>query len=131
VTRVDPNRLEYARFDRWASPLSQQVARALAEDLGASGSVAVVSFPWFPSAQVDVVVRVSLLAFESDAGGTAHLDAAWSLVDPRTGVVRRSDRTTLDEPATGRSREAAVAALSRALARLAERIGDALPVSPS
>jgi uncharacterized lipoprotein YmbA len=131
VTRVDPNRLEYARFDRWASPLSLQVARVLAADLGGTGSIAVVSYPWYPSTQVDVVVRVNLLAFENDPSGTAHLDATWSLVEPRSGVVRRSGRTTLDEPATARTTDGAVAALSRALAELARRIAEDLLVSPS
>jgi len=45
ATRVDANRLQYARLDRWASPLSVQVTRALAQDLGASGTVLVVQYP--------------------------------------------------------------------------------------
>ena len=39
---------------------------------------------------------------ESDAGSTAHLDAAWSVAEPKTGTVRISDRTTLTEPANAR-----------------------------
>jgi len=131
ATRVDANRLQYASHDRWASPLSVQVSRALAQDLGASGTILVVQYPWFPSTSIDAVVRVNLLAFESDAGGIAHLDAEWSVLEPRTGVVRRSDRTTLTEPADGRTSEAAVAALSRALAELARRIAEALPAPRS
>jgi uncharacterized lipoprotein YmbA len=127
ATRVDANRLEYARFDRWASPLSMQVSRVLAQELGASGTIAVIPYPWYPSTNVDVVVRIDVLAFESDADGTAHLDAAWSIVEPRGGVVRRSERTTLVEPAAGRTPEAAVAALSRTLAVLAEKIAQELP----
>ena len=129
ATRVDPNRLQYARFDRWASPLSAQVTHALAQDLGAAGAILVVPYPWFPSTSIDVVVRVNLLVFETDAGGIAHLDAEWSLLEPRTSVVRRSDRATLTEQADGRSTEAQVAALSRALAELARRIADALPAA--
>jgi len=131
ATRVDANRLQYASLDRWASPLSAQVTRALAQDLGASGTMLVVQYPWYPSTSIDVVVRVTLLAFESDASGVAHLDAEWSVLEPRTGVVRKSDRTTLTEPADGRTSEAAVAALSRALAELARRISDALPAARS
>src|SRR5262249_23841513 len=64
VTRVDPNRLEYARFDRWASPLSLQVARVLAADLGAAGAITGVSYPPYPSPQGDAVGRGHPLSLE-------------------------------------------------------------------
>jgi hypothetical protein len=130
ATRVDPNRIEYARFDRWAVPLDAEVRRVLAEDLGAAGTISVVPYPWYSSIALDVVVRVDLFAFESDASGTAHLDAAWSVAEPKTGTVRSSDRTTVTEPASARTTEAAVAALSRALSELARRIADGLPAAP-
>ena len=127
ATRLGPNRLEYAYFDRWASPLAVQVPKVLGENLATSGAVSVIPYPWYASTELDVVVRVNVIAFESDAAGTAHLDAAWSLVEPRSGVVRHSDRTSVTEPAAGSARDAAVAALSRTLAELARRIGEALP----
>jgi ABC-type uncharacterized transport system auxiliary subunit len=43
--------------------------------------------------------------------------------------VRREGRTTLAEPVNGRGTDAAVAALSRALAHLAEEIGAAVRVA--
>ena len=131
ATRVDPNRIEYARFDRWAVPLAAEVRRVLAEDLGAAGTISVVPYPWYSSTALDAVVRVDLLAFESDTSGTAHLDAVWSIADPKTGNVRSSDRTTLTEPANARTPEATVAALSRALAEVARRIADELPAAAS
>jgi uncharacterized lipoprotein YmbA len=131
ATRVDPNRIEYARFDRWAVPLATEVRRVLAEDLGAARTISVVPYPWYSSTALDAVVRVDLLAFESDTSGTAHLDAAWSIAEPKTGTVRSSDRTTLTEPADARTPEATVAALSRALAELARRIADGLPAAAS
>lgn len=127
ATRVDPNRVEYARFDRWAAPLTVQVPRVLTQELGASGTIVVVPYPWYPSTNLDVVVRIDLLVFESDADGSAHLDAAWSVVEPRGEVVRRSERTALVETASGHTPEAAVAALSRTLAALAARIAQELP----
>jgi uncharacterized lipoprotein YmbA len=131
ATRIGPNRIEYARSDRWAAPLAAQVRRALAEGLGAAGTVSVVPYPWYSSTALDAVVRVDLLAFESDASGTAHLDAAWSIAEPKTATVLSTERTTLTEPASARTTEAAVAALSRALAELARRIADVLPAAAS
>jgi hypothetical protein len=131
ATRVDANRIEYARFDRWAVPLAAEVRRALGEDLGAAGTISVVPYPWYSSTALDAVVRVDLLTFESDTSGMAHLDAAWSIAEPKTGMVRSTDRATLTEPANARTPEATVAALSRALAELARRIADGLPVAAS
>jgi uncharacterized lipoprotein YmbA len=131
ATRIGPNRIEYARFDRWAVPLASEVRRALGEGLGEAGTVSVVPYPWYSSTALDAVVRVDLLAFESDVGGTAHLDATWSVADPKTGTVRSSERTTLTEPAGARTTEAAVAALSRTLMELARRIADVLPAAKS
>jgi len=131
ATRVDPNRIEYARYDRWAVPLAAEVRRVLAEDLGAAGTISVVPYPWYSSTALDAVVRVDLLAFESDTSSTAHLDATWSIADPKTGMVRSTDRATLTEPANARTPEATVAALSRALAELARRIADGLPAAAS
>jgi hypothetical protein len=129
ATRVDPNRIEYARYDRWAVPLAAEVRRVLAEDLGAAGTISVVPYPWYSSTALDAVVRVDLFAFESDTSGTAHLDATWSIADPKTAMVRSTDRATLTEPADARTPEATVAALSRALAELARRIADGLPAA--
>jgi uncharacterized lipoprotein YmbA len=129
ATRVDANRLQYASHDRWAAPLGLQVPRVLAENLGTGGTISVVPYPWYPSTAIDVVVRVNLQAFECDPDGTAHLDAAWSVLEPRPGAVRRRDRTTLTEAAAGRTTEAAVAALSRTLVELARRITEELPAA--
>ena len=59
ATRVDPNRIEYARFDRWAVPLAAEVRRVLAEDLGAAGTISVVPYSWYSSTALDAVVRVT------------------------------------------------------------------------
>jgi uncharacterized lipoprotein YmbA len=87
----------------------------------------VVPYPWYPATNVDIVIRIDVLAFESDGNGTAHLDATWSVMEPRGEIVHRSERTVLVEPAVGHTPQAAVAALSRTIAALAGQIAQELP----
>jgi uncharacterized protein len=132
ATRVDPERVRYSAFDRWAEPLPRQLERILGEDLGrALGTVGIVAYPWYPSVPLDVAVRVNVLAFELDAGGVARLEAAWTLRDPGTARVFRQGRSSFAEPVAPGGADTAVAALSRALARLAAELAAAIEATTS
>lgn len=128
ATRVNPEEVRYATLDRWAEPLSQQFLRTLAEDLGnAAGTTHVVAYPWYPSTPLDVAVRVDVLAFETDATGTARLVATWTIRDVRTQTTRVTERSVLSEVGQPGDSDAGVAALSRLVGELARRIADTLP----
>jgi hypothetical protein len=50
VTRVGPNEVRFAPFDRWAEPLAESFGRTLQQDLlGVLGVDRVVLYPWSPS----------------------------------------------------------------------------------
>lgn len=129
--RVDTNQVRYEEFARWAEPLASQFQRTLARDLEILlASDRVVQFPWAGDTPVTVAVRVDVHAFEVDTSNTARLDATWTIRDPRTGAIRHGDESTIAEPSPPGNRDgadAAVAGLSRAVARLAEQIAAALP----
>jgi hypothetical protein len=132
ATRVDATTLDYATVDRWAEPLDGLFARTLGAYLRqALDAREIVFYPWYPDRALDFSVRVDVLAFETDASGTARLDASWSILEARSRAVRHSDHTIIVEPmgdAAGKPADAAVAAvaaLSRAVAALAERIAAA------
>ncbi len=128
ATRVDDTRVRYADFDRWAEPLPAQFARTLGQDLSAlADSARIVPYPWYPATGVDVVVRVDVSAFEADAHGNARLDACWSVRDPRTSRVRSEDCSSIAEAAHPDDPGLQVAALSRTVGELAERIASGLP----
>jgi len=127
ATRVDGTQVRYADFDRWAEPLSTLFARALGQDLSAVlGGARIVTYPWFRTIPLDVVVRVDVRAFEADAAGNVVLDACWSVRDARTGTVRENDCLSITEAVDELGPKAQVAALSRTVEDLARRVAGAI-----
>jgi len=131
VTRVDDTRVRYDEGDRWAEPLGKQFTRTLREDLSrALGGARIIDYAWYPSAPVDVAVAVTVLAFEVDTTGAATLTADWALRDPHSHQVGYEGQSAIVEPGRGTSEketgDAAVAALSRALAQLSREIAVAI-----
>ena len=99
----------------------------VAENLSrALGGARIIDYPWYPSAPIDVAVAVNVLAFEVDPTGAATLNAGWTLRDPHSRQGGYEGRSSIVEPAGGPPGEAAgdaaVAALSRALAQLSREV---------
>jgi len=132
VTRVDDTRVRYSEGDLWAEPLGKQFTRTLSEDLSrALGGARIIDYAWYPSAPIDVAVAVNVLAFEVDTTGAATLTAGWALRDPQSRKVGYEGQSSIVEPAgetpgKAATGEAAVAALSRALAQLSREIAVAI-----
>jgi uncharacterized protein len=131
VTRMGDTQVHYAEGDLWAEPLAKQFTRTLSEDLSrALGGARIMDYPWYPGAPVDVAVAVTVVAFEVDSTGTATLNASWTVRDPQSRKVGYEGQSAIVEPAGGTpgeaSGDAAVAALSRALARLSRELALAI-----
>jgi uncharacterized lipoprotein YmbA len=123
LTRYDEHKMSLAEASRWAEPLEPMVARVLRDDLAAAlGAERGLEYPWSRSLAPSPVVEVDFESFERDSVGTARLDARWRV---RNGTILRTGRTRLTEPSTSATNEDAVAALSRALGRLAQEIAAA------
>lgn len=125
VVQVAPNRVDVDEFNRWAAPLSDGIARAVAGDLAAQlGTSNVVVAPaagFKPAYQVTIDVE----RFESIKGQAAALEAAWAVRSTASGTTR-SGRTVVREPVNADSFEALAAAHSRALARMSADIAAAI-----
>src|SRR5262245_63614190 len=131
VTRVGETQVRYTEGELWAEPLAKQFTRTLGEDLSrALGGARIIDCSWYPGTAIDVGVAVNVLAFEVDATGTATLTAGWALRDPQSRQVLYEGQSAIVEPAGGTPGEprgdAAVAALSRALARLSSELAVAI-----
>lgn len=127
ATRVDGTQVRYADFDRWAEPLPTLFARALGQDLSVVlGGARIVTYPWYRTMPLDVIVRVDVRSFEADAAGNAELDACWSIRDARTGTARGNDCLSITETVDERGPQAQVAALSRTVSELARFVAGAL-----
>jgi uncharacterized lipoprotein YmbA len=125
VVQVTPNRVEVDEFNRWAAPLSDGIARAVANDLTVllgTSDVAVA-----PLANFNPAYRVTLdvQRFDSVQNQSVLVDAVWA-VRKTAGGDTRSGRTVAREAVRGEGFDALAAAHSRALATVSADIAAAI-----
>jgi uncharacterized lipoprotein YmbA len=126
VIATGPNEVRLDEFNRWASPLQDNISRVVAENLVPMlGTPRVTQFPQNASASAQYRVAIEVQRFESMPGEAASLDAVWTVRRTQDGKAE-TGRTTVREPAPATSYEALAAAHSRALARLSQDIADAV-----
>jgi uncharacterized lipoprotein YmbA len=127
VVQVAPNQVTVDEFNRWAAPLGDAVARAVAGDLVVllgTSDVAVAPVTGFvPTHRVTIDVQ----RFESTPGDSVLIEALWA-VRPAAGGDLRSGRTLAREPVQGRTFDDVAAAHSRALAKVSADIAAAVRV---
>ena len=125
VVKVASNRVELDEFNRWAAPLSDSIARAVAGDLVVLlGTPDVATSPmanFIPA----YAVTINVQRFESTRNQGTLLDAVWA-VHQTAGGATRSGRTVAQEAVQGDSYDALAAAHSRALARMSVDIAAAI-----
>jgi uncharacterized protein len=125
VVSTGPNEVRLDDFNRWASPLQDNLSRAIAENLVAIlGTPRVVRFPQTLATEPDYRVAVEVRTFESMPGKSTALDAVWTVrrtKDGRTHTGRTSARETVAEGGY----DALAAAHSRAVARLSQDVANA------
>lgn len=126
VVTVGANQVQLDEFNRWVSPLANNIARVVAENLVVMlGTPRVTLFPQTLSAGVDYRATIEVQRFESAPGVAATLDAVWTV--SRTSDGRsRTGRTTAREAALDKSYDAIAAAHSRGVARLSQDIAEAV-----
>jgi uncharacterized protein len=109
---------------RWAEPLRESVPRVLRADLALLlGQAQVWSAPVPAGVVVDKLLRLELLALESNAERTAvNLQARWSITDPSGRAAPVVQTAVISVPSASADVDSLVAAHRLALWRLAERI---------
>ncbi|MGD0885481.1 MAG: PqiC family protein [Thermodesulfovibrionales bacterium] len=126
VVSTGPNQVRLDEFNRWASPLQDNIAHVVAENLIAMlGTSRVILFPQTLSADADYRVAIEVQGFESAPGKVAVLDAIWTVFRTKDGRTERG-RTTVREELQENGYDALVAAHSRAVARLSRDIATAV-----
>jgi len=123
VVHTGPNQVSLNEFNRWASPLKDNIARVVAANLSAMLGTSRVSSTL--NIDADYRVAIDVQTFESAPGDAATLSALWTVrrvKDGKTDAGSTSDR----EPASQKSYEALAAAHSRALIRLSADIAEAI-----
>jgi uncharacterized lipoprotein YmbA len=127
VTRTDANALELAEFDKWSEPLSDMIGRVLAEDLSRRVAGArVFLLPVRQAVPIDRIVDIQVMRFDADAAGLVTLHARWQAFSDGGRRLVVAEETFVREPAAEPGKAAVVAAMSRALSRLAADVAKAL-----
>jgi hypothetical protein len=126
VVSTGPNQVRLDEFNRWASPLQNNIARVVADNLIAMlGTPRVTLFPQTLSADADYRVAIEVQSFESAPGEAAAMDAVWTVRRTKDGRTE-TGRTTVREAVQENGYDALAAAHSRAVARLSLDIADAV-----
>ena len=125
VLDAGANQVRVDEFSRWAAPLADNITGVLVTNLAQrlpATDVWAYADTARPAAELGVVVQVQ--RFDIVPGDAALLDAVWS-VQPAAGAPRRG-QSRVREPIDGSGIDAAVAAQSRALARVSDDIARAV-----
>ena len=126
VVSTGPNQVSLDEFNRWASPLQNNISRVVAENLVALlGTPRVSLFQQSLSADADYRVAIEVQSFESTPGEAATLNAVWMVRRTKDGKSE-TGRTSVREPANDQGYDALAAAHSRALGRMSQDIADAV-----
>jgi uncharacterized lipoprotein YmbA len=109
--------------ERWSSPLGDEIRGALTADL--SARLGTHDVHGLPHAKGDKVIRVQLdvRRFDSEVGGSATLEAGWSVRSGETVGAACASRAS--EPA-GSTYDSLVEAHQRAIGQVADQIAAAV-----
>jgi hypothetical protein len=125
VVQVAPNRVTIDEFNRWAAPLDENIARAVAGNLAALLGTPQVARTPFVNFDPAYRVTIDVQRFESVPGESALIEAVWTVRKSGDGKTI-SGRTVAREPVQEKSFEALAAAHSRALAKISGDIATAI-----
>ena len=127
VTRTSRNALQIGEFNRWAGSLREDFSRVLTENLSILLSTDYVFvFPWQKTIPIDYRVAVEVSRFDGELGKSATLIARWTVMDGEKKELKSIRRSSITEPAQGKSYEAMVAALSRTVEQFSEEIAETI-----
>ncbi len=125
VVQTAPNRVDFDEFNRWAAPLDDGIAAAVAQDLGTLLGTPNVVAGAYPPINPAYRVRIDVQRFESTPGREVLVDAAWVVYGAKSKSTR-SGRTAAREPVSGGELDGIAAAHSRALATVSADIAKAI-----
>jgi uncharacterized lipoprotein YmbA len=125
TVQVSPNRVAVDEFNRWAAPLSDNIARAVAGNL--TVLLGTPNVAALPAANFNSTYRVTIniQRFETVPGKSVLVDAVWVVRLP-SGGIPQSGRTVASETVSSDDFDALAAAHSRALAKVSSDIAAAI-----
>jgi uncharacterized lipoprotein YmbA len=125
TVQVAPNRVAIDEFNRWAEPLNDNIARAVAGDLAALLGTPRVAVGSLASFNPDYRVTLAVQQFESVPGKYAKIKVVW-IIRKTTGGDTTTGITEANEPVKDANYDALAAAHSRALAKVSTDVAAAI-----
>ncbi len=127
VTRESDHRISRAEYHQWAGSLKREFLQTLADQLELRlGSNRILIYPWNSRQRPDYQIRINVSRFDGSLGGEVLLAARWQLFDERGKTELASGHSHIRVNVDGGDYADYVAALSRAVARFAAELGEAL-----
>jgi uncharacterized lipoprotein YmbA len=126
VVTTGPHQARLDEFNQWVSPLQDNIARVVAENLVAmlgTPRVTVSSQTLSAGAEYRVVIEVQ--RFDSAPGEAATVDAVWTVTRTRDGQAH-TGRTTVREATTAPGYDGLAVAHSRIVMRMSREVADAV-----
>lgn len=128
VAQDGEHRLTVRDTDRWGAPLGQMMRRALAQDLLARLPAGTFVLPEAPAPDGARGIVVTVLDLRANTKGSDRLtlEGSWTLTAGQPAKAVMTQAVSLSEPMTSGDSAAIADALSRVLAKLADRIAVSL-----
>jgi len=133
VTRNGRNGLEIAEFERWGGNLDEEIIRLLVSNLSESIAVkGIAVVPWRSTDLIDALtvyrIPLSIDRFDGVPGETVVLNANWAVIMKKDNQekVLIAKESTISEAVGGKGYDDLVAAMGKAVDRLAGEMGDAI-----
>lgn len=127
VSRQEQGRVIVHPFDRWVGDLDQNIVSVLTETLEQKrGPNSTVNYYSNFSADHDYAVKIHISKFDRVPGDQIELAASWQVKDV-TNASKSVHSAVFTKSISGFSSEGTVAAMSEALADLAEAVNQSLP----
>jgi uncharacterized lipoprotein YmbA len=81
VTRISPDEIILAEFDRWAGPFKDNFTRVLANNLSTLLCTKTIAiFPWRGGIPIDYRIEMEVLRLDGSLGGNVSLEAWWMVL---------------------------------------------------
>ncbi|MFK7850012.1 MAG: membrane integrity-associated transporter subunit PqiC [Akkermansiaceae bacterium] len=123
VVQTGPNKVEVAEGHRWAGDLDNSIARVISINLGRrlnTGNVR--TYPWLRDSEIDYQVAMDIREFVAGDDGFVRIESSWRIYSLPSRGLKASGTFTAREPIESETFESMVAAQSRLLARLSEKL---------
>ncbi len=127
VTRIGPNEHKLAEFARWSEPLTESVARVIAENLSVLvPTVHVAVHPWSPSTPIDYQLMLEFTRLDGTFGSESILIAQWKILGADGEQLLSTTKSSFSASIPTTEYSVLAAAISMNLVDLSSEIAEAI-----